>query len=357
MGTIVQPYQGEVHRKPDDAELFVYTALRRLPDAYQVFVNPRLNKQAAVDPFDRPLSFVVLHPEKGLMAVAMKVGEIVEETNGLLSQYQPHRQLYKIMDPVKQAKTAFEVLANDYDPDVRALVPSGVIAVFPDTMRVEFADPKANYFFKEQLDSPRFLETLEEIFPDPPPGVDVKRIRTHLEAFAAYLRKHSDHHFELRDRTRVTPVSAIKKTPPEGYKVSSGVRQGASQGVVSPAIPSARQMAAPAKSAAVAAPNIRQAVKRPVSPSRAAAPAAPPVKVASAPLQRETPRPPAHVAGNRIAPTQAPPVRLAHPQWRVMQQQRNARLPASFWIGVVLVAAAFIVAVFMFFRHVGIFLR
>lgn len=332
--------RSEAARGPGDAELLVYTALRRLPDAYQIFVNPRINRSDAVDTFDHPLSFVIVHPDKGVMAIGMKIGEIVEETSGLLSQYQPHRQLYKIMDPVKQAKTAYEALASDCDPDLKAFVPLGVIAVFPDTQRVEFAEPKSNYFFKDSLDSARFVEKLEEIFPDPPLGMDSKRIRTHLESFCAYLKSHSDHHFELRDRTRVTPVARTTKQPPPPPKAQlpKGVHSAAKKPPTAPSPP----YVAPAKPDVTHVPKVRQALQAPRAVSSSAPTAARrPASPSSAPVS-----PPM-----RQAPAQTRPV--AHPQWQQVPYRAEAGLSPAFWIGVVCVAAGFIAAVYFLFRNIG----
>lgn len=324
--------RSEAARGPGDAELLVYTALRRLPDAYQIFVNPRINRSDVVDTFDHPLSFVIVHPDKGVMAIGMKVGEIVEETSGLLSQYQPHRQLYKIMDPVKQAKTAYEILASDCDPDLKAFVPLGVIAVFPDTQRLEFAEPKSNYFFKDSLDSARFVEKLEEIFPDAPPGMDVKRIRTHLENFCVYLKSHSDHHFELRDRTRVTPVARTTKQPPPPPKAQlpKGVHSAVKKPPTAPSPPYV-----PSKPDVAPVPKVRQALQAPrtvSSPAPAAVRKPVPPSVGVAPPMRHAPQQPRPVA---------------HPQWQQASARQNTGLSPAFWIGVVCVAAGFIALTFI----------
>jgi hypothetical protein len=226
---------------PLTAEESLYSALRRLPTAYQIFVNPRAGIDEAVDPYDRPINFIIMHPAKGLVVITMKEGEIVEEVNGFLSQYQPHRQVYKIMDPLKQAKTAYDALTTAAGEDMTRYLPNAIIAVFPDTLRSEFADPKEIYFFREDYEAANFTQRLIEMIPDAPPGVDEGRIRIGLEQLGAFLKSHSDHHHQLRERTqRAVPQKAAQPAP---FKVP------------------AAQPAAPAKKPPASMPNVRKKVQ------------------------------------------------------------------------------------------------
>src|SRR6185369_7339971 len=85
-------------------------ALRSLPEAFQLYYSPSLRGKEAADHADPAVDFVIAHKEKGLLGIVVKSGEIVEEPGGFISQYQPQKQVYKILDPVKPADLALKSL-------------------------------------------------------------------------------------------------------------------------------------------------------------------------------------------------------------------------------------------------------
>lgn len=150
-----------------DGEALVRRAMQSLTEDYKVFYHPQLNTKAVVDPYDRALDIVVVHKTKGMVAISTKFGEITEEQNGLINQYQPRRAIYKIMDPSRQAKSALQEMLNAFDPAWGDSLPVGAAVFLPDTAQKEFYDPKSIFFFKEDMGGMQFQAKLDVLFPYP----------------------------------------------------------------------------------------------------------------------------------------------------------------------------------------------
>ena len=100
--------------KPEDfnnsyGEMKVYEALRSLNDKYTVFYSLSwvgVNEKRTIGEAD----FVILHPEKGVMVIEVKSGEI-EYKNGDWIQTNTRSGVSKRIDPFVQArKSQFELL-------------------------------------------------------------------------------------------------------------------------------------------------------------------------------------------------------------------------------------------------------
>ena len=142
----------------------VRNALRNFTSQLLVFYNPKINLEEMNDLYDRPLDIVLFHRTKGLMGVAIKGGEVVEENGTLVSQYQPSKQYSKIIDPIKQAKRAMFALLDDLDPAFKEFVPVSVAVFYPDTHQSEFNNPSAMFLFQEHLDVPELQGHMADLF-------------------------------------------------------------------------------------------------------------------------------------------------------------------------------------------------
>ncbi len=162
-------------------------ALRALPFTYTVHYEPQRNLSEHIDPYDRALFAVVTHSGKGVLALALKTGEVTEEPGGLINQFQERRAYYKVLDPIKQAKLALQSLARDFDGNWQGVADVAVAVCLPDTHRSEFTTPQNEFFFAEDIQSPHFAERLAALFKGPQSGVDAAS----YQQFSGYLARHS----------------------------------------------------------------------------------------------------------------------------------------------------------------------
>jgi hypothetical protein len=187
-------------------------ALRNLPEGFQLYYSPALRKEDHADP---TVDYIVAHKEKGLLGIVVKSGEIVEEPGGFISQYQPQKQLYKIMDPVKPADLAIKSLLDAFDKDAHRVYPCGVAVLFPDTMSHEFSEPKTCYLFAEDLTAGDFPLRLVELFLEAVDVNDLAKFRNNYGRLGTFLKAHSDNAAVFEETTqRLKQVSALKATPP-----------------------------------------------------------------------------------------------------------------------------------------------
>lgn len=186
-------------------------ALRALNNEIEVFHNPKISFETVDDVYDRPLDVVLVHKTKGILGLAIKSGEIVEETGGLVSQYQPHKQFYKIIDPVKKAQKALQALMEECDPGIRDYVALSVGVVFPDTHWTEFTEHKAVYLFKENLSSEALQREVEELFIE---NWDVNKAQRYADNYpriVEFLKTHSDNNIQRVERKETLSKLGIRE--------------------------------------------------------------------------------------------------------------------------------------------------
>ena len=113
--------------KPEDfnnsyGEMKVYEALRSLNDKYAVFYSfswVGVNEQRTIGEAD----FVILHPEKGLLVIEVKSGEI-EYKNREWIQTNTRTRASKKIDPLGQArKSQFELMDRLYKAELGFPIP------------------------------------------------------------------------------------------------------------------------------------------------------------------------------------------------------------------------------------------
>lgn len=113
--------------KPEDfnnslGEMKVYEALRSLNDSYTVFYSMSwvgINEKRTIGEAD----FVILHPDKGVLVIEVKSGEI-EYKNGEWIQTNTKSRESKRIDPLGQArKSQFELMDRLYNANLNFRIP------------------------------------------------------------------------------------------------------------------------------------------------------------------------------------------------------------------------------------------
>ena len=103
-------------------EMKVYEALRTLNDRYTVLYSLSwvgINEKRTIGEAD----FVILHPDKGVLVIEVKSGEI-DYKNGDWIQTNTQSRVSKRIDPLGQArKSSFELLDRLYDADLNFRIP------------------------------------------------------------------------------------------------------------------------------------------------------------------------------------------------------------------------------------------
>lgn len=202
-----------------DGEALVRRAVQSLTDDYKVFYHPQLNSKAEVDPYDRALDIVVVHRTKGLLAISTKFGEITEEQNGLINQYQPRRAIYKIMDPSRQAKAALQEMLNAFDPSWGDSLPIGAAVFLPDTAQKEFYDPKSIFFFKEDMGGMQFQAKLDVLFPYPFDSTTQAKMEAAYVLLCNNLKQYSASENPFANRSaRIKNFTEAKKRKPPNLR-------------------------------------------------------------------------------------------------------------------------------------------
>jgi hypothetical protein len=223
-------------------------ALRGLSKDILVFHNPKLTNEAMDDLYDRPIDIVLVHKTKGILAIAIKCGEIVEESGDLVSQYQPAKQYYKIIDPVKKAQTALHTLMDECDPALKDFVHLSVGVVFPDTHKSEFSNSKPLFFFKESLVPAQMEQDLNALFSESWDDDKAKKYAAHYNAICEFLKNHSDNNIQRVERKETLTKLGIREEK-RGYQLpQSTVKQ---TKTVSPATVAAAQRLAAQKTAEI----------------------------------------------------------------------------------------------------------
>ena len=178
----------------------VRNALQTVAGDIAIFYNPKLNAEAMTDLYDRPLDIVLFHRTKGLLGIAIKSGEVVEESNGLVSQYQPAKQYYKIIDPTKQAQKALLALLDECDPSFKDFVPISVAVVFPDTHQSEFVGAHPLFLFQEDLASATLQSQLTDLFAESWDEQKAETYRNNAKRIKDFLQGHSDNNIQRVER-------------------------------------------------------------------------------------------------------------------------------------------------------------
>ncbi len=186
-------------------------ALRNFTSELLVFYNPKINLEEMNDLYDRPLDIVLFHRTKGLMGVAIKGGEIVEENGALVSQYQPSKQYYKIIDPIKQAKRAMFALLDDLDPTFKEFVPVSVAVFYPDTHQNDFNNPSAMFLFQEHLDMPELQGHMADLFLEAWDTDKTVKYAANATRIKEFLKLRSDNNIERVERKETLSKLGVRE--------------------------------------------------------------------------------------------------------------------------------------------------
>ncbi len=189
----------------------VRNALRNFTSECLVFYNPKINIEEMNDLYDRPLDIVLFHRTKGLMGVAIKSGEIVEENGTLVSQYQPSKQYYKIIDPIKQAKKAMIAFLDDCDPSLKEYVPINVVVFYPDTHQSEFTTPSPMFLFEEHLGMRELQSHMLDLFVEPWDTDKALKYAANATRVKEYLKNHSDNNIERVERKETLTKLGVRE--------------------------------------------------------------------------------------------------------------------------------------------------
>lgn len=186
-------------------------AMRNFTSELLVFHNPKLNLEEMNDLYDRPIDIVLLHKTKGLMGLAIKSGEIVEESGDLVSQYQPAKQYYKIIDPIKQAQKAMLSLLDECDPALKDFVPITVVVIYPDTHKSEFTRANPLFLFEEDLVVDDLQGRLQELFSDSWDAQKTQKYWANCARIKEYLKLHSDNNIERVERKETLTKLGVRE--------------------------------------------------------------------------------------------------------------------------------------------------
>ena len=150
--------------KPEDfnnsyGEMKVYEALRSLNDRYTVFYSLSwigINESRTIGEAD----FVILHPDKGILVIEVKSGEI-EYKNGEWIQTNTRSRVSQRIDPLGQArKSQFELLDRLYKADINFSHPMMCYCAWfpsveiPASMALPIEATKEILLDKKSLDNP-----------------------------------------------------------------------------------------------------------------------------------------------------------------------------------------------------------
>ncbi|MBI3418986.1 MAG: hypothetical protein HY053_02485 [Proteobacteria bacterium] len=233
-------------------------ALRDLPEDYVLFYSPSLRGGTEGRDAEPVVDYVLAHKEKGLLGVVVKSGEIVEEPGGFISQYQPLRQIYKIIDPVRPADMALRALLMNFDLASNKTFPCGVAVLFPETKRLEFAHPQSCYLFSGDINTPDFIKKLDDLFLESVGANDRAKFQENFGKLCEFLMRHSDNAAVFEERTeKLKAISQAKKATPPVSQGNLRMKVAAAQGVeIRPAMVQKAQTAPPVAKAPEASPAV-----------------------------------------------------------------------------------------------------
>lgn len=187
-------------------------ALRNFTSELLVFHNPKINMEEMDDLYDRPLDIVLLHRSKGLMGISIKSGEIVEENGDLVSQYQPNKEYYKIIDPIKQAQKAMTTLLDACDPALKEFVPMSVVVFYPDTNKSEFAHANPLFLFKEHIaDEANLQNHMLDLFLESWDAEKALKYAGNATRIKEFLKVHSDNNIERLERKETLSKLGVRE--------------------------------------------------------------------------------------------------------------------------------------------------
>ncbi len=187
-------------------------ALRNFTSELLVFHNPKVNLAEMDDLYDRPIDIVLLHRSKGLMGISIKSGEIVEENGDLVSQYQPNKQYYKIIDPIKQAQKAMTALLDACDPTLKEFVPISVVVFYPDTHKSEFTKANPLFLFEEHIEDEKNLQNhLLDLFLESWDAQKALKYAGNATRIKEFLKTHSDNNIERVERKETLTKLGVRE--------------------------------------------------------------------------------------------------------------------------------------------------
>lgn len=118
-------------------EFDTFKALCKLPDEYEVFYNRNVRQGETISATERPIDFIVTHPEKGLLGIEVKGGKVRINEHVEIEQYYEGRWNFK--DPYKQNKDALRDLRDTVKGDGgHYYIHASTAVIFPNTTRDDF---------------------------------------------------------------------------------------------------------------------------------------------------------------------------------------------------------------------------
>lgn len=346
-------------------------ALRNFTSELLVFHNPKINLEEMDDLYDRPLDIVLLHRSKGLMGISIKSGEIVEESGDLVSQYQPHKEYYKIIDPIKQAQKAMIALLDACDPALKEFVPISIVVVYPDTHKSEFMHANPLFLFEEDLESDQLQQHLLDLYLESWDTEKALKYAGNATRIKEFLKTHSDNNIERVERKETLNKLGVReekkayvlpsKTAP-GTVAAQAAKAAAVQPRVTTAAPPPRAVSLPPQAPVQQRPQSQHGQQKPApnqrvqqkpSPQKGAAHhtgtgrmAIPPIK--TAPRKR---------IDLSIEPQKNPLVSFFQDMEERWRYEERVALSGKQWGMVVACAAIFVCVAYFVGRNAGIIMR
>lgn len=348
-------------------------ALRNFTSELLVFYNPKVNLEEMDDLYDRPLDIVLLHRSKGLMGISIKSGEIVEESGDLVSQYQPNKEYYKIIDPIKQAQKAMMALLDACDPALKEFVPISVVVIYPDTHKSEFMHANPLFLFEEDLKSDQLQQQLLDLYLENWDTEKALKYAANATRIKEFLKTHSDNNIERVERKETLSKLGVREEK-KAYVLPSKTAPGAVAAQAAKAASVPPRLAQQSAPRAVSLPPQaaqQQSVQQRTQPQRSQQKSAPNQRVQQKPSPQKVAPP------NRAMRVAVPPIKTA-PRKRVdlsIEPQKNplvsffqdmeerwryeerVALTGKQWGMVVACAAIFICVAYFVGRNAGIIMR
>jgi hypothetical protein len=151
---------------PSRAERRLHEAFRQLPDEFNVFHSPSwiVPAREASQPATGEADFVLAHPDRGVVVLEVKGGEISFEPRSGEWTSRGRDGTFSIKDPFKQATRnrflLLKVIERITGKSVR--IPVGESVAFPDCM-VEPSDIPGGYPHEAVMDAKALYQTVEEV--------------------------------------------------------------------------------------------------------------------------------------------------------------------------------------------------
>lgn len=336
-------------------------ALRNFTSELLVFHNPKINMEEMDDLYDRPLDIVLLHRSKGLMGISIKSGEIVEENGDLVSQYQPNKEYYKIIDPIKQAQKAMTTLLDACDPALKEFVPISVVVFYPDTHKSEFMHANPLFLFEEHIaDEANLQNHLLDLFLESWDAEKALKYAGNATRIKEFLKVHSDNNIERLERKETLTKLGVREEK-KPYVLPQKPTPGAAAAKAASAPPRAAVTARPQSFSPAAPPQQRNVQQKP-APNKAVQQKPSPQKVAAPNRAMRVAVPPIKTAPRKrvdlsIEPQKNPLVSFFKDMEERWRYEERVALSGGQW-GMLVACAAIVVCVAYFIgRNAGIIMR